>query len=165
MKSARRVSTCSMRVRRALSLGNSASSSCPVCVASSIVLGKTLLPTGIEAGERITSSFALLTALHEKRGADLAGDPWVLSLDQEVSRARVCKGFAPCVVPRAQFYMPCLQKMLHGKDYAALQGLPPSTLRDLHLDSLTEFRLRQLCGNAFSLPVVMCAMVSALLEL
>ena len=124
-----------------------------------------MLPATIRVGDRILSLVALLAALLTKRGHDLTKDPVVIQLCQEIGRVRVGDDFVPCLLPDGIYYVPCLQKVLSGLDFAALQGLDKSTLCQFGFFDLEEHRLKDFCGNAFSLPVVMCAISEALVDL
>ena len=125
------------------------------------------VPKHMSLGARMSSSLVLLKAAQLKKGIDVDLEGWVLQLDQEVERARVCKCFCPCITPGGVYYYgkPGKPKLLTGVDFGALQGVHQADLSKFGMIGIPDNMLRELFGNSFSATVCTFALLALLRDL
>lgn len=78
-----------------------------------------------------------------------------------MERVRQQKDAAPCVTPSALFFYTRQRRILTSKEHAVLQGFHSQELVKHNMAKDPKY-LRDVVGNAFSMPLAMAAMLAAM---
>jgi hypothetical protein len=115
--------------------------------------------------ERMNHALMLKVAMLEQRGEAPADVPHIMAADQEVDRMSCQMNCAPCITPRGQFYLTTEQRFLTGRDFAALQGITRADCVHYKMQDMPDSNLKDLAGNAFSMPITIISILASLQDL
>ena len=103
-------------------------------------------------GPRCQRSLLLHCAhLQTHHGVDPFVQPCFLDLSQCVSRTPLGLGFVPCLTPKGKIWATHLHRFLSGEECALLMGL-----RAHEIPKVSGVFLKDLVGNSFCLPILVC---------
>ena len=84
-----------------------------------------------------------------------------------LGRLRFRSGLHPCLLPHKKFLYKCHDTWICGCSSSlafALQGLGPREIARFQLEKISDSSAQDLCGNAFSAPIIFALLVAVLLQ-
>jgi hypothetical protein len=117
---------------------------------------------------RVRAIFAVQYIRAKRKGLDFMKVPVVFQTDQDVPRQPVGIAKVPSICPSGAYWLASGQlpqhRYLSAHELARLQGVGEQELALFRLRDVSDTLLQDLAGNAFSGPVCIAAVLSAILS-
>ncbi|CAJ1368850.1 unnamed protein product, partial [Effrenium voratum] len=101
----------------------------------------------------------------EQAGHEPYTKQYVIQVDQSFDRQtwhRKNEQLTPCLIPKGKYVVTARWSLLGAKEKMMLQGVGPEEYMRYQMNTLSDSQLADFCGNAFSAPVCLAALMGTI---